>query len=138
MVRAARKAGLAMARFQEKKTTKPSQAAEALAEFGSGITAAFNQKLKTFFDRGALRPLGTQLFIAAAHALNPGLRGYRRAAVLELRVLRSSADFPPADFPNHPFGGGRLKLFFDFFGDPTVALLIGVFIAFRSAMLLIV
>lgn len=36
-----------------------------------------------------------------------------------------------ADFPNHPFGGGRLKLFFDFFGDPTVALLIGVFIAFR-------
>jgi hypothetical protein len=91
-----------MARFQEKKTTKPSQAAEALAEFGSGITAAFNQKLKGFFDRGALRPLGTQLFIAAAHAVNPGLRGYRRAAVLELRVLRSDADFPPAGFPNFP------------------------------------
>ena len=102
MVRAARKAGLAMARFQRKKTTKPSQAAEALAEFGSGITAAFNQNLKTFFDRGALRPLGTQLFIAAAHAINPGLRGYRRAAVLELRVLRGDTDFPPAGFPNFP------------------------------------
>ncbi len=36
-----------------------------------------------------------------------------------------------ADFPNHPFGDGKMKLFFDFFGDPTVALLIGVFIAFR-------
>lgn len=36
-----------------------------------------------------------------------------------------------ADFPNHPFGSGNVKTFFDFFGDPTVALLIGVFIAFR-------
>ena len=36
-----------------------------------------------------------------------------------------------ADFPNHLFGDGMLKMFFDFFGDPTVALLIGVFIAFR-------
>ena len=36
-----------------------------------------------------------------------------------------------ADFPNHPFGEGKIKLFFDFFGDPTVALLIGVFLAFR-------
>ena len=36
-----------------------------------------------------------------------------------------------ADFPNYPFGDGKLKVFFDFFGDPTVALLIGVFIAFR-------
>ena len=36
-----------------------------------------------------------------------------------------------ADFPGQPFGVGKVKLFFDFFGDPTVALLIGVFIAFR-------
>jgi len=35
-----------------------------------------------------------------------------------------------ADFPGHPFGEGRIKMFFDFFGDPTVALLLGVFIAF--------
>ena len=35
-----------------------------------------------------------------------------------------------ADFPGHPFGEGRVKMFFDFFGDPTVALLLGVFIAF--------
>jgi len=36
-----------------------------------------------------------------------------------------------ADFPRHPFGEGGVKLFFDFFGDPTVALLIGVVLAFR-------
>ena len=36
-----------------------------------------------------------------------------------------------ADFPGHPFGEGRVKAFFDFFGDPTAALLLGVFIAFR-------
>ena len=36
-----------------------------------------------------------------------------------------------ADFPWHPFGDGRIKLFFDFFGDPTVALLLGVLLAFR-------
>jgi len=35
-----------------------------------------------------------------------------------------------ADFPAHPLGEGGVKLFFDFFGDPTVALLIGVFFAF--------
>ncbi|MCE5250785.1 GntP family permease [bacterium] len=36
-----------------------------------------------------------------------------------------------ADFPNHPFGEGKLLVFFDFFGDPTVALLLGVLLAFR-------
>ncbi|OCL26583.1 gluconate transporter [Orenia metallireducens] len=35
------------------------------------------------------------------------------------------------DFPAHILGTGNLKLFFDFFGDPTVALLIGVFLGFR-------
>ena len=36
-----------------------------------------------------------------------------------------------ADFPAHPFGTGKLKMFFDFFGDPTVALILGVFLGFR-------
>jgi GntP family gluconate:H+ symporter len=36
-----------------------------------------------------------------------------------------------ADFPAHPFGTGSVKTFFDFFGDPTVALLLGVFLGFR-------
>jgi len=35
-----------------------------------------------------------------------------------------------ADFPSHPLGTGALRTGFDFFGDPTVALLIGVFFAF--------
>lgn len=36
-----------------------------------------------------------------------------------------------ADFPSAIFGNGNIKIFLDFIGDPTVALLIGVFISFR-------
>ncbi|KXS41161.1 MULTISPECIES: GntP family permease [unclassified Candidatus Frackibacter] len=36
-----------------------------------------------------------------------------------------------ADFPTHPFGTGGVKTFFDFFGDPTVALILGIFLGFR-------
>jgi GntP family gluconate:H+ symporter len=36
-----------------------------------------------------------------------------------------------ADFPAHVFGTGNFKTFLDFIGDPTVALIIGIFIAFR-------
>jgi GntP family gluconate:H+ symporter len=35
-----------------------------------------------------------------------------------------------SDFPTHPFGSGNLKIFFDFIGEPTIALLIGVLLAF--------
>jgi GntP family gluconate:H+ symporter len=35
-----------------------------------------------------------------------------------------------SDFPTHPFGSGNLKMFFDFIGEPTIALLIGVLLAF--------
>ncbi len=100
IARTARDAGRAMARFQKAKTTKPTAAAAALAEFGSKLTNAFNEKLKTNFDKGALRPLGTQLFIAAAQALNPKLKRSERAASLELRVLKQDVAFPPAGFPS--------------------------------------
>ncbi len=36
-----------------------------------------------------------------------------------------------ADFPGAPFGAGGLKTFLGFFGDPAVALLLGVFLSFR-------
>ena len=36
-----------------------------------------------------------------------------------------------ADAPAHPFGDGLARMAMDFIGDPTVALLIGVFLAFR-------
>lgn len=36
-----------------------------------------------------------------------------------------------ADFPAHIFGTGWFKTFLDFIGDPTVALIIGIFLAFR-------
>jgi GntP family gluconate:H+ symporter len=35
-----------------------------------------------------------------------------------------------SDFPTNPFGSGNLKMFFDFIGEPTIALLIGVLLAF--------
>lgn len=36
-----------------------------------------------------------------------------------------------ADFPAHIFGNAWLKTFLDFVGNPTVALIIGIFLAFR-------
>ena len=36
-----------------------------------------------------------------------------------------------ADFPYHLFGEGKVLTFIDFIGDPTIALLLGVFLAFR-------
>ncbi|GAW91960.1 GntP family permease [Calderihabitans maritimus] len=36
-----------------------------------------------------------------------------------------------ADFPSAPFGEGKVKVILDFMGDPTVALLLGTFLAFR-------
>ncbi|AGB40996.1 gluconate transporter [Halobacteroides halobius DSM 5150] len=36
-----------------------------------------------------------------------------------------------ADFPSHPFGTGGVKTFFDFFGNPIVALILGIFLGFR-------
>lgn len=36
-----------------------------------------------------------------------------------------------ADFPGEIFGSGWFKTFLDFIGDPTVALILGIFIAFR-------
>jgi GntP family gluconate:H+ symporter len=35
-----------------------------------------------------------------------------------------------SDFPTHPFGEGAFKAFFGFIGDPTIALLLGVLLAF--------
>jgi GntP family gluconate:H+ symporter len=35
------------------------------------------------------------------------------------------------DFPTHPFGEGNLKSFLSFIGEPVIALLIGVLLAFR-------
>ena len=101
VVRTACTAAYDMAKFQKKKNTNPSEAAAALADFGSKLTAAFSRKLSTTFDGGALRPLGTQLFIAAAQELNPDLKGFQRAASLDLRVLKQDVTpFPPSGFPS--------------------------------------
>lgn len=56
---------------------------------------------------------------SAAHAVMPIL------IPIVLIVLRSLSNFP-----THPLGQGNLATFLDFLGQPSVALLIGVFIAF--------
>lgn len=58
----------------------------------------------------------------------PGMaRAFAPIAVpILLITLRSIAEFPAA-----PFGTGGFKTFLGFFGDPAVALLLGVFLSFR-------
>ncbi len=99
MVRSALAAGLAMAEFAAKIDRKPSEAVTALAKFGSQVTQAFNKRLGGVYDRGALRPLGSQLYVAAALAFSPGL-SRKGAAMAELVVLKKSVPFPPAGFPD--------------------------------------
>lgn len=35
-----------------------------------------------------------------------------------------------SDFPSHPFGTGALQVFFSFIGNPVIALILGIFMAF--------
>jgi hypothetical protein len=72
---------------------------KALATFGSTLTEAFNAKITTTYGGGALRPLGTALFLEAAAALTPGLAA-RPTALLELIVLKGNATFALADYLN--------------------------------------
>lgn len=104
IVRAARDAGLNMARYRSSAESKPSKAIENLEKFGDKLTTAFNQKLKSVYkSAGPLRPLGTRLFVAAATAFNPKLAKVTPVAMAGLTVLKSSVEpFPPAGFPNYP------------------------------------
>jgi hypothetical protein len=99
VIRAARTSGFAIAKFRKAAGSKPSEAVKALATFGSTLTEAFNAKITTTYGGGALRPLGTALFLEAAAALTPGLAA-RPTALLELIVLKGNATFALADYLN--------------------------------------
>jgi len=100
IVHAARKAGLRMAAFRARAGTAPREAIDALEAFGSALTSAFNANVASVYGGGALRTLGTMLFVAAASGLSDDLQGVRPAGLLRLAVLKQATAFPPAGFPN--------------------------------------
>jgi hypothetical protein len=100
IVRSAHKAGLRMAEFREKASASPRDAVNALEGFGSALTSAFNAKVSSVYGGGALRTLGTMLFVAAARGLSDDLQGIQPAGLLRLTVMKQGKPFPPAGFPN--------------------------------------
>ena len=80
--------------------------------------------------------IGSRYYVEADIALDTGQasaelpKAFRAFAPIVVPIVLISLK-SIADFPGHPFGERWLKEIFDFFGDPTVALLLGVFIAFR-------
>ncbi|MCW5980252.1 MAG: hypothetical protein KIT09_19365 [Bryobacteraceae bacterium] len=99
IVGAAARAGRRMAEFRAASAKNPQQAIEALEEFGAALTKAFNAKVSSIYGGGALRPLGTMIFLEAARAFDADLAPVRPAAMLQLTVLKESAAFPPPGFP---------------------------------------
>lgn len=89
------KAGRDMGEFVRKAKDKPSEAVKRLAEFGAGITEAFNKDFRTVYGGDAISPLGTLLFLEAAMTFLPLETNTKPNALLDLVVLRQgvSLDF---------------------------------------------
>ena len=95
-------AALHAANFRQKQDSTPTEALEALAEFGVAATQAFNEKLSgaTFGD-GPLRPLGSLLYVEALRALGaPGDGSVAPLASLRVEVLQTGIDMP-SNFPDN-------------------------------------
>ncbi|MCP5112462.1 MAG: hypothetical protein GY953_16680 [bacterium] len=96
-------AGHKMAQFRKKKKTQPAKAVAALSEFGEKITQAFNERIAGVYGGGALRPLGTLVFIEAAKALSdkPAIRKATPSAMLHLAVLKDGSAFKLKSFADN-------------------------------------
>jgi hypothetical protein len=99
IIHAARNAGLRLAEFRQLASASPRQAIAALEGFGSALTSAFNAKVASVYGGGALRTLGTMLFVAAARGLSDELQGIQPTGLLRLTVLKQGKAFPPPGFP---------------------------------------
>jgi hypothetical protein len=99
MVNGAAAAGAKMAAFQSQAAAHPEKAIAALADFASALSSVFNELAWSIYGKDALRPLGTLLFAEAATALDPTLSG-QTSALLRIAILKQSAQFPPAQFPD--------------------------------------
>ncbi len=108
IIKQAHSAGLAVAEFREDGWRDPGSAVKALADFGSAITDAFNRKVSGVYGGGALRPLGTMLFVEAAGAFSGGA-AVKPAALFELTVVKQKAGFELSRFvdPREPQAPGR-------------------------------
>ena len=102
IVRGARRAGVDLHRFVTRSPDQPAKAIAALARFGSVLTATFNSRLRSVFvDDAFLRPLGTELFLAAASTFDAAQTPRRPAALLDITVVRDGiAPFPPTGHPD--------------------------------------
>ena len=77
-----------LANIEELLKTKPSEAIERLAEFGSDITEAFHDKLDgVYMDQSILRALGQMVFLEASKNLNPKLAAVQPQAMITMSVL---------------------------------------------------
>ena len=99
LVKGARDAGLAMAKFTGQSSTDPEAALKALTDFGADVTSTFNKKVRGRFGGAAIRPLGSLLFIEAAAVLAG--KSAKPVAVADVAVVKSGVAFPPAGFPQH-------------------------------------
>jgi hypothetical protein len=96
IVHGALKAGQNLAKFREKKGADVKAATRALAAFGSTITETFNARVSSIYGGDAVRPLGTQLFVAAAQALSGDVQ--QASALFRFLALKPDANFQPGDF----------------------------------------
>jgi hypothetical protein len=78
-------------KFQTAATASPSKAIERMAEFGAGITRAFNKLTgETVYGKAPLRSLGQLVFLEATRALAGGIDAQPRA-MLTLTVLNNAS-----------------------------------------------
>ncbi len=92
-IRAAQKAGQAMAEFRRRARADAAEATAALARFGEKTTEAFNEQLGDKFGNG-LPTLSAELFSAAARAFDPSIADEKSLAILEILSMREGAAFP--------------------------------------------
>jgi hypothetical protein len=98
IIRAAAEAYDAIASLGPVAATRPSEAIEHLAKFGSKLTEAFNKAVTGTYLGGSSRALGTVLFLEAAKALANAPANVRPDAMLVISAMRSDAAFDPREF----------------------------------------
>jgi hypothetical protein len=94
IVRGAYNAALKLATdFVPNAGSEPSEAIDALSEFGAEITDTFNNSLKSLFGGDLIRPLGSMVFIEAATAFDPTLGVVSPVATMDLMVVKQQSQF---------------------------------------------
>lgn len=95
-------AGLELADLRDTTDTDPAEVIARLSKVGEDFTSIFNSAAKTVFSGDMARPLSTALFLEAGTAFDSLQAKSAPVASLGVTVLRQSAAFPPAGFPDGP------------------------------------